>query len=405
MSHSRECTIVYKSLPHYRVDFYDRLRERLAGEGVRLRLIVGQPDTTMAARRDTGALPWAETIRNRYLGFGPQKLIWQPCLRSLRSSDLVVVEQASKLLANYALLAWRSFGGPKVAWWGHGINLDREKASRAGEAVKHRLAGRADWWFCYTEGTARIVADFGVSRDRITVVQNAVDTSTIRGARARVTSDDIIATRREFGIGDCPVGIWLSSVYDQKRPEFMVESADLIRQVLTDFEFVVIGDGPRRTVFDEAAETRPWLHVLGARNGLDAVRPAATASILVNPGLVGLTVLDGFALGLPMITRDTVGHSPEIEYLEHDVNGLVLAEHATPADFAQACVRLLTDEQELARLSKAAREASFRYTLDEMVERFANGILRALESEPTRSVRRKRRKAVSSAGSMSGEPA
>lgn len=332
----------------------------------------------MAIRRDTGTLPWAETIRNRHLGGGSRQLIWQPCLRSLRSSDLVVVEQASKLIANYALLAWRSFGGPKVAWWGHGINLDREQASRAGEAVKRRLAARADWWFCYTEGTARIVADLGVSRNRITVVQNAVDTSTIRSARARLTSDDIIATRRELGIGDGPVGTWLSSVYDRKRPEFMVEAADRIRGDLTDFELVVIGDGPRRTVFDQAAKTRPWLHVVGARNGLDAVPPAATASVLVNPGLVGLTILDSFALGLPMLTCDLPYHSPEIEYLEHDVNGLMLAKDATPTDFAEACVRLLTNEKELARLSKAARQASFRYTLEEMVERFARGVLAAL---------------------------
>ena len=398
-----EVAIVYKSLPHYRLEFYDQLRERLEQSGIQFRLIVGQPDRVMAERSDTADLAWAEQIRNRHLRLGSRQIVWQPCLRLLRGSDLVIVEQASKLLVNYFLLAWRRMGGPKAAWWGHGINLDREKSSRAGEAVKRKLAAQADWWFCYTEGTASIVSDLGVGRDRITVVQNAVDTSGIRAARDNLTPDDIAAVRRELGLGDGPVALWLSSIYDRKRPEFMVSAADAIRADIADFELLVIGDGPQRHIFDEAAETRPWLHVLGARNGLDAVPPAATASILVNPGLVGLTVLDGFALGLPMITCDLPYHSPEIEYLEHGVNGLVLPRHATPGDFAEACVRLLTDPQELGRLSDAARQASFQYTLEEMVERFTSGILQALESERPRSVRRKLRNPFSRTERPDGE--
>ena len=50
----REVAVVYKTLPHYRVDFYEKLRQRLSEQGVRLRLLVGQPDAEQGLRRDTG---------------------------------------------------------------------------------------------------------------------------------------------------------------------------------------------------------------------------------------------------------------------------------------------------------------------------------------------------------------
>ena len=408
MSSGKEPQVVFlcERVTHYRTAFFARTADRLAKQGIRFTVTAAVPTRASTVRNDLADpqdLEWLTLKRTWRLNFGRRRLVWHRAFRHLLDAELLVAEQGSRLLSVYPAIPLKSHVGPKVALWGHGINRDRDAASRVGEAMKQRVASQADWWFCYTEGTASIVSDLGVDRDRITVVQNAVDTSGIRAARDNLTPDDIAAVRRELGLGDGPVALWLSSIYDRKRPEFMVSAADAIRADIADFELLVVGDGPQRHIFDEAAETRPWLHVLGARNGLDAVPPAGTASILVNPGLVGLTVLDGFALGLPMITCDLPYHSPEIEYLQHDLNGLLLPRHATSGDFAEACVRLLTDRQELGRLSDAARQASFQYTLEEMVERFTSGILQALESERPRSVRRKLRNPFSRTEPPDGE--
>ena len=234
---------------------------------------------------------------NRYIRILGRTVIWQPCLKSLRSCDLVVVEQASKLLVNYPLLAWRRFGGPHVAWWGHGVNLDSGSASRLGEDVKRRLARRADWWFCYTEGTARLVEGFGVPRDRMTVVQNAIDTQEIRRYRSEMSDEQLAATRAELGIGDGPVGVYVGSLYTSKRIPYLIEASDQIRGKLPGFHLIVIGDGPDRPFLEGAASTRPWVHVLGMRTGAEMVRYAALGSVILNPGLVGLSVLDAFAAG------------------------------------------------------------------------------------------------------------
>ena len=45
---------------------------------------------------------------------------------------------------------------------------------------------------------------------------------------------------------------------------------------------------------------------------------------MINPGLVGLSIIDSFAAGIPIITTTSKIHSPEISYLQHNYNGLIL---------------------------------------------------------------------------------
>jgi hypothetical protein len=220
----KRVAIVQRVVPHYRISFFEQLRDVLSERGVELTVISGQPSTQESVKRDGGHLPWAEALHNRYWSIGKRQFVWQPYLKAVRSCDLVIVEQASRLLANYPLLASRHFSGPRVAWWGHGINSDRMTASRVGERIKRLLARRADWWFCYTDGTAWIVEDLEVPRDRITVVQNAIDTVEIRQNRSDISEEQIVATRAELGVGSGPVGLYVGSLYNTKRIPYLILS-------------------------------------------------------------------------------------------------------------------------------------------------------------------------------------
>ncbi len=375
-----EVAIVQRVIPHYRVPFFEQLRVRLGEDGINLRVLGGQPTDTERAKQDSGTLPWAEQVHNRYLPIRPRNLVWQPCLRSLISADLVIFEHASRLLVNYPLLAWRSFGGPKVAFWGHGRNFDQAAASPLAEWVKRQTATRADWWFCYTERSARVVDSLGVPEDRRTVVQNAVDTSGIRAIRELVTADDLAELRDDICIGSGPVAVSIGSIYPAKRPEYLVEVADTIKAELPSFELVVIGDGPSRSVIDGAAATRPWVHPVGALTGSDMVRHAALGSVMLNPGLVGLAVLDAFALGLPVVTCDLPLHSPEIGYLVDGENGAILPRHTSPKAFGEYVAGLLRDDDARGRLQDSAAQAANSYTIEAMATHFARGVRSALSS-------------------------
>lgn len=377
----RRVLIVQRVLPHYRVPFFNQLRQRLAFEDVELKLVVGQPTKVGASKRDEASLDWASKVTNVHLRVGREKqVVWQPILREARHADLVIVEQASRLLVNYLLLAQRPFGGPRVAFWGHGENLDRSSASRLGEAVKRRLAPRADWWFCYTQGTSRLLVKAGISPERMTVVQNATDVTAIQALLAKVSESDRRLLRTSFGIGDGPVALSLGSIYPSKRPHYLIKAADHLHQSRPDFHLIVIGDGPDRPLVDAASGTRPWLHPVGMLNGKSMVEHASLASLLLNPGLVGLAVVDAFALRLPTVTCDLELHSPEIEYLSDGINGCILPRDASPGEFAAAVERIWRDDQLLKRLRAGAVESAKQYSIESMVENFARGVLGALLS-------------------------
>lgn len=371
--------IVYKSLPQYRLAFYEKLRLRLDRESIRLRVIYGQPSPVEATKGDTVHIEWGEYLPSRLLPIGDRTLYWQPVFRRLKNVDLVIVEQASKLLVNPLLIGWRRLGGPRVAFWGHGRNLQKHAASPLGEALKERLSTKVDWWFAYTSRTADIVESLGFPRDRITVVQNAIDTSSLSEIVTQTTDEDLDELKIRLGIKASTIALYIGGLYQEKRLDFLAATLKEIYSQLDDFEAIVIGGGTPDNPIQSLANEYQWVHYLGPLFGRAKVQIALLGDVILMPGLVGLAVVDAFVLQRPLITTDIPYHSPEIEYIEDGVNGLILPATVTPKEYAEATVELLRDDTRLTTLRKGCAESARRYTLEEMVERFAHGVERALQ--------------------------
>lgn len=372
--------VLYKSLPQYRRRFFELVRARLDAASVDFELVYGDPSRVDGEKADTVDLPWATYVANRWLRVGGLELIWQPVLRQVSGADLVIVEQASKLLVNGVLQLRASMRiGPKFAFWGHGKNFQGHDASWLGELVKRTVANRAHWWFAYNEMSAEVVRSYGFPDSRITRVQNAIDTRALAAARAQMTDQDLDDIRRELNIRGRNVAAFAGGMYPEKRLPFLIEACEVIREAIPDFEIVLIGGGVDSSVVAAAAARHPWIHYLGPQFEAAKVRSLSVAKVFLMPGLVGLGILDAFALELPIVTTAIPYHSPEIEYLENGVNGLMLEHSDDVAGYARAVVRLLLDESERTRLVAGCRVARDRYTVEEMVERFSTGVLRALE--------------------------
>ena len=371
-------TVVYKTLPRYRIPFFEQLRPYLADHNVDFRLVYGDPPPEEREKEDTGHIIWGQYVRNRTLAIGNRRVYWQPCLTLLKDSDLVIVEQASKLLVNYVLLAWQFLGGAKVAFWGHGRNFQTNKVSPIGEAVKMRLSRYAHWCFAYNESSAQAFRCTCFPSDRITVVQNAIDTTTLSRKRTATTETDIQTLRSSLGICGSNIAIFVGGLYAEKRVDFLIEAAKLVRARIPDFELVVLGGGPDQHIAAEAAQGFPWIHYVGPTFGHDKVKFFSLAKCMLLPGVVGLGVVDSFAFEVPLITIALPNHGPEIEYLVHGVNGLKCKLGATPAEYAEAVASVLANPDLRARLQRGCRQAAQTYTVEVMVEKFGQGVLQAL---------------------------
>lgn len=361
--------IVQRRLTHYRVPFFERLRERLAGDGIRLTLAVGEPTPAEAAKRDEGTLDWAQRVPCRYLLGG--RLVRQPVAALAAAHELTVVTQENRLLDNLPLLLGRP--RTRVALWGHGRNFQAGAPRGAAQAWKAALSRRADWWFAYTELSAEVVRGFGYPAARISVLNNAIDLEALEHEVRAAATRGRAALRRAHGLPPhAPVGLFVGSLYPDKRLDLLLDSAEAVRAARPDFQLVVVGAGPQLPLVQAHAAGRGWIHVLGARHGRAKAELLAGADLLLNPGLVGLGILDGFAAGLPLLTTDCRLHSPEIAYLRPGHNGLITAPE--PGAFAQAVLQLLDDAPRRARLAEGSRQSARDYGLPAMVERFAAGV-------------------------------
>jgi L-malate glycosyltransferase len=367
----RQVLVVQRRLTHYRVPFFEILRDDLRAAGVELRLAHGEATPEEVSKRDGGEIDWATRLPTRYFLGG--RLCWQPFGELARDADLTVVTAENKLICNLPL-QWGA-ADRRVALWGHGANLQGDSRSLR-ERFKAKVALRADWWLAYTEMSRGLVQALGFPAERITVLDNAVDTTEMRAQFKAVTPAAQAALRAQLGLGEGPVGVFIGSLYAEKRIDFLLEALQAIRADMPSFEMLVIGTGPQQALVEAAAARHPWIKALGVRRGMDKAVAASLGDVMLNPGLVGLNILDSFAGGLPMLTTDCGLHSPEIAYLESGRNGLMTANSL--AAYVDASLALLRDRGRREAMGAACLADADRYTITHMSQRFTEGVLGAL---------------------------
>ncbi len=367
--------ILQETMPQYRVALFQHIQRSAAARGITVEVLHGRALGTRGRRLNTGVLPGARAIRNWYIRAPGENgaVVWQPALRRCLKADLVVVEQANRLLINGVLLLAQRVHGPKVAFWGHGRNLQAVEGSLS-ERFKARVATAPWWWFAYTESVAEHLASCGVHRDRISVVGNTIDVDALRDAVER--------QRRRGEPRATARCVYLGGLYAHKRLDLLFAAADLIADRVPGFELVIAGEGEQRAEVEKFAQDRPWAFYTGAITGDARAELLASTRLLLVPGLVGLVLLDSFAAGVPVITTADALHSPEIDYLQNGVNGVMVQSGADAAAYADAVVRIIRDESVWHRLSTGAHRSAAHHTIGCAAERFVRGLESAVRERP-----------------------
>lgn len=364
--------IIQEHMPAFRVGFYEILRKKLAAEGVSLGLIYAPNQRNTFVRRD---VDWAIPVPIRWFG---KRVGWQPVLKYCLSADLVVIQQETKYLVNPILQLWSKFGGPKIAYWGHGKNFQSINPNSLEERIKRWLSKRVDWWFAYNRLSALAVRAMGFPSERITEVMNSIDTKIIRNARAQTSAETLEKLKGDLGIDSSHVAVYTGGLYALKRIDFLLAAADIIRSIIPDFHLIVIGHGPDFGLVQQASMTRSWIHSTGPKSDIEKVPYWMLSSILMMPGGVGLVALDSLALGVPMVTTNNRLHGPEIDYLSNGENALIVDCGDDVNAYAEEVARLLKNQKELERLTRNAELDAASYSFENMSDNFANGVLRCL---------------------------
>lgn len=370
-----EVLVVQQLLKNFRLPLHDGVYQQLAQQGIRYRLVFSAPYGAEISKGDCLAeapAAWYQLIRLRK--FGP--VVWQQP-PGWRQARVIVVEQANKHLFNWWLLlnltllpnrCWPDGHKPKLVFWGHGFN--HQHRGGIGEWLKRQLLRYPAHWLSYTQSVSQYLQQQGVAAERITTLNNSLDNQQfgeqVLALRAQLPHSALTAKQPLRPL----VLLFCGALYQDKQlPLLLAVCAQAVAEGIVG-KLIVVGDGPLRTLLTTAAPA--WLDYRGACFGDDKVQAFAEADLVFNPGLVGLAILDAFAAALPFITTDFAGHSPEISYLQHQVNGLLLP--MQPQALIAALRALQQDPSWLAALAHGARQSAELYSMAAMVANFSRGV-------------------------------
>jgi glycosyltransferase involved in cell wall biosynthesis len=377
---TKHISVIQRRMTEYRIPLFEQLRDTLKRQHTTLTVVYGTPKENEKLRKDEAKLSWGYAIPTRYFDINNIQLVWQKIPSTiLRQQDLIIMPHESNLLMNYYLLFRRRFNKTKLAFWGHGGNFQSlSDGYRA--RIKSWSTRQVDWWFAYTSLSVARVLENGFPEDRITRLNNSIDTGKLIEWKNDIRSDELEAARRALGFEGNNVGVFIGSLHAQRRLDFLFSSVSELRKRLQGFELIIIGDGELREKVKEFIEENAWAKWTGALHSREKVLHMSLGKVILNPGLVGLNILDSLALGIPMITTDCGLHSPEIAYLESGRNGIMTRDNLNA--YVSAVENLLRNDQLRKQMASACAEDAQCYSLDKMVGNFCEGIVKALDAEP-----------------------
>jgi glycosyltransferase involved in cell wall biosynthesis len=344
----------------------------LEPKGIDLALLAGVAGGDQAIRHDDARLDFQRTVRSFGVSVRGRSIRLKPVQRAVRGADLVISELGSGALESY-LLSFRR--GIKHAVWGHAYSATT-KPNRLDATLERWLMRRSDRVFVYTARGREAALGAGVPDDQITVLNNSIDTRSLAAARARVTDDEVRCFRSRCELGDGPLAAFIGGLDSSKRLGFLIAAGEKLATAVDGFHLVVAGDGAQRERVEAAAAEFPWLRYVGRADDDMKALIGATASVLLNPGRVGLISVDSFALATPIATTRWALHAPEFDYLVDGENALVTDDSIDA--YVAGVTALLTDDARAERLRHGCEAAAERYSLEAMVERFVDGIMRTL---------------------------
>lgn len=370
-------TVLQRIVPHYRLPFFERLAARLGQAGIQLNVLHGQERAGTVPNGSQIDASWAQRVSNIYADVGNIELVWQRGISKCLDSELIIVEQANRLLVNYLLHIKRQYSPFRLAYWGHGKNMQARSRDRLGERLKKRLATRADWWFAYTELSKQHLLACGYPEARVTVINNAVADEELRAGLKNYEHIPRRELATQLGFNGNYVALFCGSFYREKRLEFLFAAALRIRAVLPSFELILIGDGPQTSYVREMAAQNSWIRYVGPVIGAARAKYFRAAQMIMMPGLVGLVVVDSFVTRCPLFTTAFPFHSPEISYLESGANGVITTDDME--SYVAEILSYLLDDSRLQALRDGCQHSAEKYSLASMVEKFANGIEQCLQ--------------------------
>lgn len=304
--------------------------------------------TEQVPNRDVSFV-WMQVVRRDRLGFG---LVDLP---EVGGDDVFISGLDLRNLSVWQLILCCP---ERFVLWGHGFG--RRRLSVLARWVRVLVAKRVSASLFYTEGGRRAFLPF-VPYERMFVATNTI----------RLPANDIPAEDRRDSF------LYFGDLRSDKGVHLLIEAFEIVASRATsDLVLIIVGNGTAKDDLMRRAMRSPHADRIGFHPRTvtpEELKPYLDRAIAtVSPLHVGLSVVQSFWAGVPIITQRNASHAPEFEYCVNGENSLIF--DGGTKSLAEAMVMLL-DEQLHRELSEAARRYfDDNLQIDAMVEGFVQSV-------------------------------
>lgn len=369
--------IITNVLPSYRSDFYHKLHNRLASNltiycqsripGLNLKTIHEEFKGCVRLVRSVSVS--RERISFQFLPF------WE----LISGYDIYFFYGNPRVVSNVLMATLLRALGKKVVIWGQlhtaGANKFYERA-------------RMLWWrtfkyiFLYTDSSAMRLRNGAFKTQCVIGMNNGLNQELIESKKSEWNAATLAEWKINHQLNGHTLLLSCARLEAKNNFQLMLDAMTKMVEQTSSILWCVIGDGPERDALQARAETMaltPYIRWLGPIYDESELAPwFLSASILIHPGAIGLSLLHAYGYGLPVITHDNdEQHMPEIAAMAASNQALRFIENDS-ADLAEKVQLALASKEILAEIAKAALLITrFQYNTNVMVERFCSVVTAA----------------------------
>jgi glycosyltransferase involved in cell wall biosynthesis len=309
-------------------------------------------------------------------------LFW--LLRHRREYDVVHCQQmfGPTMVASVASLITRKPVLTRVTLSGRNGELqDLKRLPLLG--IRRRLFKRVGLWVALTREMERELIDFGIARDRITVIYNA-STALPRPHDNAATR---AALRKELGLTSGKVGVFLGRLAAEKNLDVLIDAWGRIVEVDPDAQLLILGEGGAYRNVEASLVERVRqrglegvIHFLGHVSNPQDYLMAADVFILPSAAEgMSNALVEAFACGAPIVATDI----PANAEICVDGKNALLVPVADAAALEAAILKIFHSPELARRLGNAAkRTASTDLSVERMIDAYVAAYERLIGAQP-----------------------
>lgn len=345
-------------IPDYRINLFRLLREEF---GLDFEVFAGKDDFGGTPVSCDDAWEYFQHSKNYYL-WG-ERFLWQiGCFSQLLSADLVILNSNMRILSNNLILLLRKLLGRRTILWGHATGKIR--TADFFRRVYFRLS---NGFIAYTETQKRMLSQ-NYPRLNVWIASNSC-----------VSSKDCLPVQAE--VEDISTILYVGRLIKSKKVRLLLAGYIYAREVHflpENVRLVFVGDGDEHVYLkqqvDEASLSK-YVKFSGHVSDISRLRYYYSKAICsVSPGYVGLSAIQSFSFGIPMLVARNENHSPEIEACLEGFN----TQFFSSDDHVKLAIGLSAFFKEKSKWLKSRSSISEwtgkHYSFEAMKNAFANAI-------------------------------